>query len=76
MGRGDPLPDTCREVEQFISKTHQPQVVELDLEVAVESRPNSLDHHLQRQKGEREECRSEPLLGFPQGRINRIGEFE
>lgn len=62
VGRGDTFPETCREVEQFISKTHQPQVVELDLELGDESRPNSLDHHLKRQKGEREECRSEPLL--------------
>lgn len=49
---------------------------ELDLELGIESRPNSLDHHLKRQKGKKEECRSEPLLGFPQGRILRIGEFE
>lgn len=72
MGRGDPLPDTCREGEQFISKAHQPQVVKLDLERGVESRLTSIDHHLKRQEGEREEGRSEPLLGFPHGRITGL----
>lgn len=31
---------------------------------------------VRRPKGMREEFRSEPVWGFPQGRANRIGEFE